>query len=405
MFSRKAPVQALIVLGIIGLFALSLLGPPRAGAELSMLMEPDGTGTWQALIDDFQASHPDVRVRLVEGPAPTDTREDMYSVSFLSGEAAYDIVYCDVVWIPKFAAAGWLLDLTDRVGAADAGDFLPADLQAGTYHGRLYRMPAFTDAGVLYYRKDLMPAPPETFDDLQRLSRELQTPNRWGFLWQGKQYEGLITVFLEVLWGFGGDWIDADSRQVRLDQPEAVRAVEFLKQSIGTISPEAVTTYAEEDTRTLFQNGRSVFLRNWPYVWTVTSQTSLRKEDRVGMAPVVHAPGQRSSATLGGWGFAISKFTRHPEAAWQFVRFLTDVEQMRKIQLRMGRIPARRSLVPAEFVPILESARARPAIPEYAQASDILQRWLSAALTGRAEPVEALRHAAQETRLLLGVTR
>jgi len=195
-----------------------------------------------------------------------------------------------------------------------------------------------------------MPAPPETFDDLQRLSRELQTPNRWGFLWQGKQYEGLITVFLEVLWGFGGDWIDADSRQVRLDQPEALRAVEFLKQSIGTISPEAVTTYAEEDTRTLFQNGRSVFLRNWPYVWTVTSQTSLRKEDRVGMAPVVHAPGQRSSATLGGWGFAISKFTRHPEAAWQFVRFLTDVEQMRKIQLRMGRIPARRSLVPAEFV-------------------------------------------------------
>src|SRR5262245_17271947 len=201
MFSRKAPVPALIVLGIIGLFALSLLGPPRAGAELSMLMEPDGTGTWQALIDDFQTSHSDVRVRLVEGPAPTDTREDMYSVSFLSGEAAYDIVYCDVVWIPKFAAAGWLLDLTDRVGDADSSDFLPADLDAVTDLGRLYRMPAFTDAGVLYYRRDLMPSPPDTFDDLQRLSQELETPNRWGFLWQGKQYEGLVTVFLEVLWG------------------------------------------------------------------------------------------------------------------------------------------------------------------------------------------------------------
>src|SRR5262245_46902604 len=405
MFLRKAPVQALIVLGIIGLFALSLLGPPRAGAELSMLMEPDGTGTWQALINDFQKLHPDVHVRLVEGPAPTDTREDMYSVSFLSGEAAYDIVYCDVVWVPKFAAAGWLLALTDRVGAIDSSDFLPPDLQAGTYRGRLYRMPAFTDAGVLYYRKDLMRAPPETFDDLERLSKQLQTPNRWGFLWQGKQYEGLVTVFLEVLWGFGGDWIDSETREVRLDQPEALRAVEFLKGTIGTISPASVTTYAEEDTRTLFQNGRSVFLRNWPYVWTVMSQTSLRKEDRVGMTPVVHAPGQRSAATLGGWGFAISKFTRNPEAAWQFLRFLTDADQLRKIQARMGRIPARRSLVPAEFMPILESARARPAIPEYAQASDILQRWLSAALTDRVDPAEALRRATQETRLLLGATR
>src|SRR5262245_55282428 len=173
MFSRKAPVRALIVLGIIALFALSLLGPPRAGAELSMLMEPDGTGTWQALIDEFQKLHPAIRVRLVEGPAATDTREDMYSVSFLSGEAAYDIVYCDVVWVPKFAAAGWLLDLTDRVGTASANDFLPADLQAGTYQGRLYRMPAYTDAGVLYYRRDLMREPPETFADLERLSKQL----------------------------------------------------------------------------------------------------------------------------------------------------------------------------------------------------------------------------------------
>jgi multiple sugar transport system substrate-binding protein len=368
-----------------------------------MLMEPDGTGTWQALIDDFQKLHPDVRVRLVEGPAATDTREDMYSVSFLSGEAAYDIVYCDVVWVPKFAGAGWLLDLTDRVGTTDANDFLPADLQAGTYRGRLYRMPAFSDAGVLYYRKDLMREPPETFADLERLSKQLQAPNRWGFLWQGKQYEGLVTVFLEVLWGFGGDWIDPDTREVRLDQPEALRAVEFLKGTMGTISPAAVTTYAEEDSRTLFQNGRSVFLRNWPYVWTVMAQTSLRKEDRVGMAPVVHAPGQRSAATLGGWGFGISKLTRNPEAAWQFVRFLTDADQLRKVQLRMGRIPARRSLVPADFVPVLESARARPAIPEYAQASDILQRWLSAALTDRADPGEALHRAAQETRLLLGI--
>lgn len=398
---KRTLARISVAIAAIGLFALSLRGPGRGGADLSILMEPDGTGVWHDLVDEFQNLHPGIRVRLIEGPPATNTREDMYSTSFLSGSAGYDIVYCDVIWTPKFAAAGWLLDLTDRLSPADMADFLPADVRAGTYQDRLFRVPAFTDVGVLYYRKDLVSRPPETFDDLERLSRQFGSPDRWGYLWQGKQYEGLVTVFLEVLWGFGGDWIDPSTRQVLLDGPEALQALEFLKRTIGTISPPAVTTYIEEDTRNLFQNGRSVFLRNWPYVWTLMRQSSLRTEDRAGIAPVVHAPGRRSAATLGGWGFAISRFSGNPEAAWQFVEFLTRPEQLLKVRARMGRLPARKSLVTPEFAPIFESARMRPPIPEYAQASDILQRWLSAALTGRAAPETALRQAALETRSLL----
>lgn len=365
-------------------------------------MEPDGSGVFRDLANRFQTVRPDIRIDLIEGPPSTDTREDMYSASFLSGSAGYDIIYADVIWTPKFAAAGWLLDLTGRLSAEDAADFLPADLRAGYYDKRLYRLPAYTDAGLLYYRKDLVPRPPETFGDLQIMARDTMAPERWGFLWQGKQYEGLVTVYLEMLWGFGGDWIDPETREVLLDRPEAFAALDFLQRTIGTISPPAVTTYAEEDTRNLFQTGHAVFLRNWPYVWRLMEDSPLRTEDRVGMTPVVHAPGYPSAATLGGWGFAISRFTPHPEEAWQFVEFLTRPDQLREVQRRQGRIPARRSMVPPEFVPILESARLRPPIPEYAAASDILQRWLSSALTGQTAPVDALSHAARETRLLLG---
>src|SRR6185436_3979632 len=122
---------------------------------------------------------------------------------------------------------------------------------------RLYRVPAYTDAGVLYYRKDLVAHPPETFEELEVDARRLTNSDRWGFLWQGKQYEGLVTAFLEVLWGYGGDWIDAESREVLLDRPEAVQALTFLTRTVGTISPPAVTTYIEEDTRILFQGGRA----------------------------------------------------------------------------------------------------------------------------------------------------
>src|SRR5687767_14328169 len=214
MYSKSNLARMLLALLVTGVFALSLRGPGRDNADLSMLMEPDGAGVWRELIDDFHARHPGVRVQLIEGPPATNTREDMYATSFLSGAAGYDIVYCDVIWVPKFAAAGWLLDLTERLSPSDAEDFLPADLHAGMYQGRLYRFPAFSDAGVLYYRKDLVAQPPETFDDLERLANQLQTANRWGFLWQGKQFEGLVTVYLEILWGFGGDWIDVKEREV-----------------------------------------------------------------------------------------------------------------------------------------------------------------------------------------------
>jgi multiple sugar transport system substrate-binding protein len=367
-----------------------------------MLMEPDGTGVWQDLVNEFHKLNPNVSVRLVDGPPATNTREDMYAASFLSGDAGYDVVYGDIIWTPKFAAAGWLLDVTSRLSPSDAEDFLREDLRAGSYQNRLYRIPALTDAGVLYYRKDLVSPPPETFEDLERMANAFQTGDRWGFLWQGKQYEGLVTVYLEILWGFGGDWIDPGTREVLLDRPEAFRALEFLTKTIGAISPTAVTTYTEEDTRIPFQNGRAVFLRNWPYVWTLMKESPLRTEDRVGIAPMVHAPGYKSAATLGGWGFAISKHTRNPEAAWQLVQFLTGPEQLRKVQLRLGSIPARKSMVPSEFAEILNSGRMRPPIPEYSQASDILQRWLSAALTGRIDPERALRNAARETRSLLG---
>lgn len=390
--------MAVVLAGLIG---LSLRPPDSEAGTLSILMEPDGTGVWRDLFAQFRERNPDIPVTFVEGPPATNTREDMYSTAFLAGQGGFDVVYSDVVWIPKFAAAGWLMDLSERVSPSDLEDFLPADIRGGTYKGRLYRVPAFTDAGLLYYRKDLVASPPETFEQLIRLASEQSSPDRWGFVWQGKQYEGLVTAFLEVLWGYGGEWIDPDTRSVHLDEPEATEALRFLTESVGTISPPGVTTYIEEDTRSIFQNGRSVFLRNWMYVWRLIGQGGAITRDQVGFAAMPHGPGGRSAATLGGWGFAISRFSRRPEAAWRLVEFLTRPDSLVQVRNRMGRVPARRSQVPAEFLPILLNARPRPSIPEYAQASDILQRWLSAALTGRASPEEALREAAVQTRLLL----
>jgi multiple sugar transport system substrate-binding protein len=396
---KLVKISTLILLVV--LVGLSFRRPATRARSLSILMEPDGAGVWRALFDEFQRKNPDIAVEFVEGPPATNTREDMYSTAFLAGSGGFDVVYSDVIWIPKFAAAGWLLDLTERLARADREDFLPADLAGGTYKQRLYRIPAFTDAGLLYYRKDLVPTAPSTFDQLRAYAEQQKDSDRWGFVWQGKQYEGLVTFFLEVLWGHGGEWIDADTLTVHLDEPEAVRALTFMVDLIGNVSPPGVTTYIEEDTRNLFQNGHSVFLRNWLYVWRLIDESNGLKRDQVAFAPMVHEPNRKSAASLGGWGFAISRYTKDPEQAWRLVEFMTHSESLAQVQRRVGRVPARKSQVPPEFLPILLNARPRPPIPEYAQASDILQRWLSAALTKRVAPGNALSEAARQTRLLL----
>ena len=402
MSLTKPAARILAALALAVLLAYSFRGAGSGGRSgLTLLIEPYSLDMWRELTGQFNGEFPGPPIQLIEGPRSTDTREEMYSTAFLAGEAGFDIVFIDISWLAKFAAAGWLLDLTPRISAEDRRALLSAELAGSSYQGRLYRMPALTDVGVLYYRTDLMAQPPETFDDLLRLARAHQTPERWGYLWQGRQYEGLVTVFLEVLWGFGGDWIDTSSRRVMLDSPEATRAVEFLKSTVGTVSPAAVTTYDEEDTRNVFQNGRAVFMRNWPYAQALMEEDSSPVRGRFALAPMVHAPGRKSGPTLGGWGFAISSFCPDPDRAWQFIEWITRPAQLRVFQQRQGKIPARRDMAPPEFLPILEAARPRPPIPEYAPASDILQRWLSAALTGRATPADAMHAAAAETRSLL----
>jgi multiple sugar transport system substrate-binding protein len=234
-------------------------------------------------------------------------------------------------------------------------------------------------------------------------------------VWQGKQYEGLVCGFLEALRGHGGFWVRPATSEVGLDRPEALAALQFMVRCVRgePISPPGVTTYQEEESRRLFQDGRAVFLRNWPYVWRLAQAVDSPMRGRVGVVSMVHAPGASPAGTLGGWGLGISAFSRHPDLAMEFIRTATALEGQRALCGPTGYAPAREDayqdpelLAANPFLLELEqlhtNAVARPAIARYALASDILQRHLSAALAGTADPARALRAAAKETRSMLG---
>lgn len=419
-------LQALRRLGIglaIALITVLVSFHQLAASEpvhLTLLLPARGVVQWQGVVEDFERQNPDIKLDLIEGPNATNLLEDLYTTSFLLGNSPYDLAYMDIVWVPKFAAAGWLLDLTNQVPANTLQAFMPGDLNGGRYQDRLYRLPVQSDGGMLYYRQDLLAAsglqPPDTVEDLMAIARTLQGQGKvtWGYVWQGRQYEGLAAMFVEILQGFGGFWIDPQTLAVGLEDPEAIAAVKFLRSTITEgISPPGVTTYQEEEGRRLFQSGAVAMMRNWPYAWSLVNGPESPVAGKVGIKPMVHAPGYRSGACQGGWGLGIVKTTRHPEEAWRAVQFFTSPAAQRRLVLENSFVPTRRDLFQApelvkvySFLPTLErvvdNAVLRPPIAQYAQASDILQRYLSAAFTGRQSPEAAMAAAARETRFLLG---
>jgi multiple sugar transport system substrate-binding protein len=363
----------------------------------------------------FMKLHPDIRVVQRETPDAADQRHQLY-VQWLNARASEpDILQLDVIWTPEFAAAGWILPL-DRF-EPDTSAFFPATVEADTWRGSLYGLPWFVDVGMLYWRTDLLPHAPATFDELFRQARQgmREAGLPYGFVWQGARYEGLVTVFLEFLGGYGGRIMDASGR-ITVDSPAGIRALTAMRASIASlhVTPEEVLTWHEEETRFAFQNGQAVFMRNWPYAYPLMEDSTKSKvAGRFAVAPMPAEPGGHSTAALGGSQLAINARSRHPEAAWAVIDYLTQPAQMLERAEVAGQYPTRVSLYddprlakalaipPAQARAVIAAARPRPVTPVYTQLSETLQIQLHRALTGQAEPAAALHRAAAEMRELL----
>lgn len=368
----------------------------------------------RAQLDAFSAQNPDVRVEIFATPDAADQRHQLY-VQWLNARTSDpDILQLDVIWTPEFAAAGWILPLHSFRPDTDA--FFPAAIRANTWRETLFALPWFVDVGMLYWRTDLVAEPPATYAALAEAAAAATTAEvPYGFVWQGARYEGLVVGFLEHLHAFGGSVLDARGRVV-LDSEVATRALNFMRDAIhgrGMV-PEDALTWREEQTRFAFQNGRAVFMRNWPYAYPLMQDaTASAVAGRFQVAPLPAGPGGGNASVLGGAQLALNAHSEEPEAAWRVVEYLTGPEQMLERARAVGQYPARRDVYDHPELSaaleldaslarrIIESAVPRPVSPVYPQLSSILQVWLHRALTGQREPAAALRTAAEEIRALL----
>jgi multiple sugar transport system substrate-binding protein len=409
--SARGAAVALALLGTLG------CGPEPSGGTTTVTVSGSVLGAEGLILrrqlERFDREHAEIRVEMRPTPDAADLRHQLY-VQWLNARATDpDILQVDAIWTPEFAAAGWILPL-DRYGP-DTADFFPVTIDANRWQGELFALPWFVDVGMLYWRTDLFDRAPTTWDALEReVGRATagRSP-RYGLVWQGARYEGLVTVFLEYLGGFGGRILDGG--RVTVAEQSGVRALTRMRDQIRSgVVPSRVLTWHEEEPRFAFQNGEAAMMRNWPYAAGPMEDTAAsRVAGRFAVAPMPAAPGGRPTAALGGAQLAINGFSPEAPAAWLVIEYLTRPEQMLERAQVVGQFPTRKAVFddpaladaleipPAQARQIIEAAVPRPVTPVYTQLSEILQIQLHRALSRQAEPADALARAAAEMQQLL----
>ncbi|MCX7653401.1 MAG: ABC transporter substrate-binding protein [Fervidobacterium sp.] len=408
------------------LFALLLVLSVVAFSRVTITMTAGAVGkeleVLYAQLDRFMKANPDIKVSVMPMPNSSTERHDLYVTYLASGEKEPTVLMLDVIWPAEFAP--YLEDLSADKSYFELDKFLPGTVKAATVGGKIVAIPWFTDAGLLYYRKDLLEKygfknPPKTWDELVKIAKTItaKEKNIVGFVWQGARYEGLVCDFMEYLISFGGDVLD-DAGNVIINSPAAVKALQFMVDLIykEKVSPQAVTTYMEEEARRKFQNGEAVFMRNWPYAWSLLNNPKESKvAGKVGVAPLPAGPSGKSAATLGGWMLGINKNATAEEkaAAKKLVKFLTSYDEQLYKAINAGQNPTMMDVYKnpelkkaapfmVELYGMFINAAPRPRTAKYSEISDVIQKYTHSALTQQMSPQKAIEEMAKELNKVLG---
>ena len=398
-------------LGLVLLMGV-VWGRQQQVQSVTILMPAPYADATAALVDRFNDDHRGrIHLNISRGPLETESISDLAISSLLLGSPPFDALLVDVTWLPKYVAAGWLEPLDPWFDQADEDDLVEGARLGNRVDGALYRWPLGADVGLLYWRTDLMPSPPTTPDQLTAVVSKLKQEGRasQGFVWQGRQYEGLSCDFVELLQAFGGSWISATTGEPNLDSPAAKQTATWMNELISNgFSPRAVTNYAESESLQAFKAGDAALMRNWPYAWSELQGNDSAVRGRVGVTTMVALPGETPAATLGSWGLSMLRETPHPSATAEAIRYLTSQDAQRERFLNQGYTPTAQALFRdpelvqrSPVLPQLEKALGhavpRPMSPLYAQMSDVLQRQLSGILTGDLDPGEGMAQAQAST--------
>ena len=382
---------------------------PRAlnkPVTINWVSEESSRDLYANLVDLFHQEYKNIIVTQFDDQNHDKLLQSMMCPQSSNNSVKPDIASLDVVWVSEFVDKKLIIPLCDRWPLRERNQYFSIPMQTVTINQTVYAAPFRTDLGLLFYRKDLMQNPPKTWEDLTEVATRIKSDQKttYGYVWQGgtgykagrKYGEGLVCDYMEVLYSYGGSFNLNDLSTI--DSPQAEQALARMASWVGTISPKSVTDYNEMDSFNDWRDGKSAFMRNWPYDYVVSNTGDVPVGGKFDVAPLPY--GQitkntigRSSPCLGGWCLAINSSSDpdKQEAAWTFIHWMMQA----KAQLVAAKSNSWLMTLPSVYqnddvltaYPFLEkmpdmlkSAITRPSSPRYAALSDIIQAHIHKAL-------------------------
>ena len=403
---------------------------PAEGEKVSVTVAAGNVGQelelTKAAAAAYMEMNPNVTVNVLDTPDFVQDRLGLYLQFFEAQSPEVDVYQIDVIWPGDLAEH--FVDLFEYGATSVAAEHFPAIIQNNTVDGALIGIPWFTDAGLLYYRTDLLEkygydSGPATWDELEEMAQAIQDGERaegnqdfWGYVWQGNAYEGLTCDALEWIKSNDGGTIVSSDGVITINNENATEIVDQAAGWVGTISPPGVTGFGEEDARNMWQAGNAAFMRNWPYAYSLGNADDSVIAGIFDVSPLPAGKSGAGAATLGGWQLAVSKYSENPDVAADVALFMASYDQQKIRAIEGSFNPTIMSLYQdpdvLEAAPFFGSlydvfinAVARPSTataPQYNETSTLFFQAVHSVLTGDVDALTALEELELDLEDLLG---
>jgi trehalose/maltose transport system substrate-binding protein len=373
-------------------------------------------GRWTRAAAEEWAKKTGNKLEYISRPNDASATLQQFQQYWAAKSPDIDVYMVDVIW--QGILAPHAVDMKKYYNEAELKEFFPRIIENNTVGGKLASIPWFTDAGILYYRKDLLEKygfkePPQTWEELTEMSKKIQEGERGagkgdfhGFVFQGKASESVTCNAIEWIYSFNGGSIVDPDKKVTINNPNAIKALETAKGWVGTISPKGVTTYGEEEARNVWQAGNAAFMRNWPYAYALGNdpKSAIAGKFDVTVLPKGGTDG-KNAACLGGWQLMVSAYSKAPDAAADLVKYLASAESQKKRAIELTQLPTLPALYSdpevlqknpywKNMLDVLANAVARPSTvtgADYNQLSTAFFQSVNKVLTGGETPESAVK--------------
>ncbi len=357
------------------------------------------------LVPEFERQHPDIRVRVQQIPW-TAAHEKLLTAYV--GEATPDICQLGNTWVPEFVALNALIPLDSLVAASsivDRSDYFEGIWETNVVDGRTYGVPWYVDTRLLFYRTDLLREAgyermPATWDEWVDAMQQIKAgPDQYAILLPTDEWQHPVMFGLQT----GASLLTEDGLHADFTSPEFREAFEFYVSLYELGLSPAVSRTQVSNVYQEFARGYMAMYITGPWnIGEFGRNVPREAQDDWMTAPVPGPDGDTPGVSLaGGASLSIFERSKHKDAAWQFVEFMSRPEQQVHFYGISGNLPPRHTawqdtslagnVYAHAFYEQLQRVRPLPRVPEWERIADKVWVYAEAAVLGRMTIDEALR--------------